>query len=161
MVDIVSKAIRSKMMSGIRSKNTKPEMVLRKALHARGFRFRIHVANLPGKPDIVLPKYQATIDVHGCFWHGHNCAIFKYPKTNPDFWHEKIAGNKQRDLKNNILLSTLGWRSLTVWECTTRRREEDNLVDVIADWLQTAKPSGEIGTNADGIIFIRAKRGIS
>ena len=102
MVDVVSKEKRSKMMSGIRYKDTKPEIIIRKALHAKGFRYSLHNNKLPGKPDIVLPKYNAIIFIHGCFWHQHNCHLFKWPSTRPEFWQNKISGNKERD-KQNIL----------------------------------------------------------
>lgn len=104
-------------MGGIRSKNTKPELTLRKALHRMGFRYRLHVSNLPGHPDIVLPKYKAAIFVHGCFWHGHNCRYFKWPKSNTVFWKDKITGNKKRAKKSERQLNKAGWRTLVVWEC--------------------------------------------
>src|SRR4051812_15356860 len=107
------------MMSGIRGKNTKPEKVLRQLLHARGFRFRLH-ARLPGHPDIVLPKWNAVIFVHGCFWHRHECAIFKWPSTRPEFWRAKINGNAERDKRNEISLVEDGWRVGMVWECSLR-----------------------------------------
>jgi DNA mismatch endonuclease (patch repair protein) len=108
-------------MSGIKGKNTSPELFVRKAMHARGFRFRIHVKDLPGKPDLVLPKYNAVIFIHGCFWHGHNCRYFKVPKTRPEFWINKIEKNKLRDSENirNLLLS--GWRVIVIWECAIRK----------------------------------------
>jgi DNA mismatch endonuclease, patch repair protein len=98
MADIVPKAKRSEMMAGIRGKNTRPEMLVRRALHAHGYRFRLHRKDLPGKPDIVLPKYRAVIFVHGCFWHGHDCHLFKWPKTREDFWIQKIKNNQERDI---------------------------------------------------------------
>lgn len=121
MADIVDKATRSRMMSGIRGKNTKPELVLRKTLHRMGFRYRLHVSGLPGRPDIVLPKYKAVIFVHGCFWHRHNCRYFKWPKTNVRFWKDKFTGNKLRDRKSLRELRNSGWRTLVIWECQIRR----------------------------------------
>ena len=106
------------MMSKIRSKNTKPEIALRKALFEKGFRYRINDKNLPGKPDIVLPKYKTVIFVHGCFWHEHEgCKRAHLPKSNVDYWKNKICTNKERDKKNESLLLTLGWKVIIVWEC--------------------------------------------
>lgn len=138
MIDVVSAETRSRMMSGIKGKNTSPEVIIRKALHARGFRFRIHVNNLPGKPDLVLPKYKAVIFVHGCFWHGHSCRYFKVPKTRQEFWLDKIGKNKSRDNKNLLLLQAEKWRVLVVWECAVRSMKKHKsicLVDQISDWL--------------------------
>ena len=93
MADVVDRKTRSRMMSGIRGKNTRPELLIRKGLHARGFRFRLHDKRLPGKPDLVLPKYSAVIFVHGCFWHGHDCHLFKWPQSRREFWRKKITRN--------------------------------------------------------------------
>ena len=120
MVDVVDKATRSRMMSGIRGKDTRPEMIVRRALHKAGYRYRLHDKKLPGKPDIVLPKYKTVIFVHGCFWHGHNCKYFKWPRTRPEFWREKISGNVERDRKAFAKLEKLGWRVVVIWECETR-----------------------------------------
>lgn len=118
MADVVDKATRSRMMSGIRGKNTKPELLVRTYLHARGFRYKLHTSNLPGKPDLVFPKYRTVLFVHGCFWHGHqHCKYAANPKTNSDFWIKKLSANRDRDLKNESLLQTLGWHVLTIWEC--------------------------------------------
>jgi len=114
-------------MAGIRSKNTKPEMVVRRFLHGQGYRYRLHRKDLPGTPDLVLPKYQAVIFVHDCFWHGHDCRYYRLPKTRTAFWAEKIAGNRSRDEKNQRLLEAEGWRVIVVRECEIR----DNL-----DWEQ-------------------------
>jgi DNA mismatch endonuclease, patch repair protein len=117
MADIVDVATRSRMMSGIRGKNTNPEMIVRRILHAAGFRYRLHDKKLPGKPDIVLPKCKTVIFVHGCFWHGHMCKKFKWPSTRPEWWREKIEGNFARDRRHVSELQSLGWRAITVWEC--------------------------------------------
>lgn len=110
---------RSKLMARIKAKNTKPEIVLRKLLHRDGFRFRLHRKDLPGRPDIVLPKYKSVIFVNGCFWHGHkDCKHFKIPKTRTDFWLNKIISNKKRDKKNIEILKKMGWNPITIWECT-------------------------------------------
>ncbi|MFN7092408.1 MAG: very short patch repair endonuclease [Allorhizobium sp.] len=127
------------MMSGIRGKNTKPELMIRQALHARGFRYRIHGKDLPGNPDICLPKHRAVIFVHGCFWHGHECHLFKWPKTRPEFWAAKIARNRQVDSNAEAELLDTGWRVATVWECALKGRERLNLDEVIdrcADWFK-------------------------
>lgn len=120
MTDVVDAATRSRMMAGIRGKNTHPELLVRRALHKAGFRFRIHRKDLPGKPDIVLPKHQAVIFVHGCFWHGHDCQYFKIPKTRTAFWMSKISDNKARDMRNSLALKALGWKVIVVWECDVR-----------------------------------------
>ena len=120
MADVVSAEKRSQMMAGIKGKNTRPEILVRRALHHRGFRFRLHKRDLPGRPDIVLPQYKAVIFVNGCFWHGHNCRYFKLPATNTDFWREKIGANQDRDALKAKQLINLGYRVLTVWECQTR-----------------------------------------
>lgn len=121
MADIVSKEARSKMMAGIRCKDTKPEMQVRSMLHKMGFRFRLHRKDLPGKPDIVLPKYRAVVFVHGCFWHRHSGCKYTYvPKSRIDFWNEKFEKNMERDKANREGLKKAGWSVLTVWECQTR-----------------------------------------
>lgn len=126
-------------MSGIRSKNTRPEVSLRRELHRRGFRFRLHASNVPGKPDMVLPKFRAAIFVHGCFWHGHDCKYFKMPRTRPEFWSAKIAQNRNRDIVVRELLSKSGWRQLIVWECAVRDKtpaQQAKIADAIATWLR-------------------------
>jgi DNA mismatch endonuclease, patch repair protein len=146
MTDVVDAATRSRMMSGIRGQNTKPEILVRSLLHRQGFRFRLHVSNLPGKPDIVLPRYNAVIFVHGCFWHGHDCRFFKWPKTRPEFWREKIARNCSNDLKVRRALKKAGWRIGIVWECAVRGagKDTENITRRIGDWLHGDKPSMEI-----------------
>jgi DNA mismatch endonuclease (patch repair protein) len=141
------------MMAGIQGKNTSPELLIRKALHARGFRFRIHVKDLPGKPDLVMPKYKAAIFVHGCFWHGHTCRYFKVPQTRPEFWLEKIGKNQARDHKNEESLRRDGWRVLIVWECAVRLMKKEKsmrLVDVMADWLVNGSEYFQIHENTLG-----------
>jgi len=109
------------MMAGIRGKDTQPELLVRRALHATGFRYRLHVRDLPGKPDIVLPRYRAVVFVHGCFWHRHpGCAYATTPATRKDFWKAKLEGNRRRDLENRRRLMELGWRVFIVWECGIR-----------------------------------------
>lgn len=120
MVDVHTPEARSRNMRAIRNKDTKPELLIRKALHARGYRYRLGGSDLPGHPDIVLPKYKTVIFIHGCFWHGHNCKYFKLPATRTDFWAEKIQSNQERDLRSASLLLELGWTVLTVWECSLK-----------------------------------------
>lgn len=118
MADVHSKAIRSYNMSRIRSMNTKPEMLVRKFLHAQGFRYKLHDKKLPGKPDIVLPKYKTVIFIHGCFWHGHDkCKYYVVPKTRTEWWLNKINTNSSNDIKAIKALKKDGWRIITVWEC--------------------------------------------
>jgi DNA mismatch endonuclease (patch repair protein) len=135
------------MMSGIRAKNTKPEMAVRRGLHARGFRFRLHAKGDPGKPDIVLTRFRAVIFVNGCFWHGHDCHLFRMPSTRPAFWKAKIARNIERDRSVNCALTESGWRTLIVWECAVKGRARldfDALISSVAEWLRGGQTTGEI-----------------
>jgi len=120
MPDKFSKETRSRMMSGIKNKNTKPEILVRKELFANGFRYRLYNGKLPGKPDMVFKKYMAVVFVHGCFWHGHDCRYFVWPKSNREFWRTKINGNKKNDKKVIRELHDMGYRICIVWECITR-----------------------------------------
>ncbi|MEI7194965.1 very short patch repair endonuclease [Pectobacterium versatile] len=130
MVDIVDRKTRSRMMSGIKGKNTQPELIVRDYLHAHGFRFRLHVNSLPGKPDIVLLKHKLCIFVHGCFWHRHDgCRYATTPKTRPEFWIKKLVANKQRDIQVKMLLRDAGWRVFELWECGFRSSSD------FLDWL--------------------------
>ncbi len=119
------------MMAGIGPANTKPEMLIRRGLHARGFRYRLHVKGLPGKPDLVFPGRRAAIFVHGCFWHGHDCALFRWPSTREEFWRSKIGGNIARDRRVTAQLLDQGWRVLNVWECALKGREKMPLEEVL------------------------------
>src|SRR5688572_21376559 len=107
-------------MSRIRGSDTKLELLVRRALHARGFRYRLGGAGLPGRPDLVLPRHGVVVFVHGCFWHGHSCPLFRLPKTRPEFWQSKIGSNQRRDERVLEQLAQMGWRSLVVWECSLR-----------------------------------------
>lgn len=109
-------------MSRIKGHDTKPELLIRRGLHARGFRYRLHVRKLPGNPDMVFPGYRVVVFVHGCFWHGHDCPMFHMPSTRREFWSAKIAANQTRDARVHDALLALGWRVLTVWECSLRGR---------------------------------------
>lgn len=127
-------------MSGIRGRDTKPEFIVRRGLHARGFRFRLHDRRLPGSPDLVLPRYRAVIFVHGCFWHGHDCYLFRLPGTRREFWQAKIEGNVLRDARTEAALLATGWRVMSVWECAFRGRDrlpEGEALDTVAEWLKS------------------------
>lgn len=119
-MDVLTPEQRQRNMSRIRGRDTKPEMLLRRGLHAAGLRFRLHVRNLPGRPDVVLPRHHAVVLVHGCFWHGHDCTLFKLPATRSQFWADKIATNRSRDERDLAALLKAGWRVLTVWECSLK-----------------------------------------
>ncbi len=144
MADIVSPEKRSQMMSGIKGKNTRPEISIRKELHRRGFRYRIHVKNLPGKPDLVFPKHKAVIFINGCFWHGHeDCRLFKWPATRTDFWETKINRNRELDRITLGNLHSKGWRVGIIWECSMRgnsKRTEDYIFRRTTVWLLSNKP---------------------
>ena len=148
--DKVPPEVRSRMMAGIGSRNTKPELEIRSILHQRGFRFRLHRPDLPGKPDIVFPKYQAVILVHGCFWHGHGCHLFRWPKTREEFWRKKISSNMMRDQKQFSALRKAGWRVATIWECALKGRYRlsvETIADTCAEWLLSNE--SELGLRGD------------
>ena len=132
LADIVTSAVRSRMMASIGPTNTKPEMIIRLGLHGLGWRYRLHVKNLPGKPDLVFPARRALILVQGCFWHGHDCALFRWPATREEFWRNKLTGNVARDRRVREQLLELGWRVLEVWECTLKGRNRLPLEEVLA-----------------------------
>jgi DNA mismatch endonuclease (patch repair protein) len=147
MVDVVPINVRRRMMSGIRSTNTIPERIVRSGLHRRGYRFRLHVVDMPGRPDIVLPKHAVAILVHGCFWHGHRCPLFRLPATRVRFWRNKIETNCRNDIRNHRRLLQRGWRVLTVWECALKgsgRISPDDLFARIERWMSTSHRSGTI-----------------
>lgn len=150
MADIVSADVRSRMMSAIRSQNTKPELLLRSGLHRSGFRFRIHVRELPGTPDIVFPRYNAVLLAHGCFWHGHDCHLFKLPSTRQQFWRTKIERNRLADARVISALTELGWRVGVVWECALKGRTRlslDAVIGACTDWLRGEIAECEIRGN--------------
>ena len=128
-------------MAGIKAKNTKPEMIVRRGLHAMGFRFQLHDGKLPGKPDLVFPKYRAAIFVNGCFWHGHECAHFKWPRTREEFWRAKIGSTKARDLVVLEALKQLGWGAEVIWECELRTDEtiQRQLLCKLADRIKSRR----------------------
>lgn len=126
MADVHEPETRSYNMSQIQAKDTKPEMIVRKFLHSNGFRYRLHVKDLPGKPDLTLPKYSTVIFVHGCFWHAHEgCEYFKVPETRTDWWKKKLYGNKERDEKNIHELKNERWNVIIIWECELRPENRD------------------------------------
>ena len=138
MADVHSKETRSYNMSRIRSKNTKPEMLVRKFLHKNGFRYRLHVKGLPGKPDIVLPKYKTVIFIHGCFWHGHEgCKYYVVPKTRTEWWLNKIGTNIANDTNAESLLKASGWNIIKIWECQLKKSTIENTLTLL-----TSKISG-------------------
>ncbi len=145
MVDVLTPEQRRLNMSRIRGRDTKPEMLLRRGLHARRLRFRLHRRDLPGCPDLVFPRFHAVVFVHGCFWHGHSCRMFKMPATRVGFWREKIDGNRKRDRRAQVKLSQDQWRVFTVWECALRgpgRQEIGTVIDGIVRWLDQDQPLG-------------------
>lgn len=153
MADVVDAATRSRMMAGIRGKDTRPEMILRRGLHARGFRYRLHDRRLPGSPDLVFPGRRAVIFIHGCFWHGHGCHLFRLPATRREFWEAKIEGNRARDEAAGAALLAAGWRVLTIWECALKGRERlpvDEVLDRAADWLANGQIEETIAGVANG-----------
>jgi DNA mismatch endonuclease (patch repair protein) len=146
MTDIVDAATRSRMMAGIRAKDTRPELLIRKGLFREGFRYRVHDRRLPGNPDLVFPRYHAVIFVHGCFWHRHRCHLFKWPKTRRQFWKAKLTSNARTDRRNYRQLQADGWRVLTIWECALkgkRKKPPEKLVARAAVWLQRGKQNAE------------------
>ena len=144
MADIVTREVRSRMMSGIRGKNTKPEIAIRHCLHKKG---------LPGNPDIVFAQYKAVILVNGCFWHGHDCYLFKWPSSRAEFWKTKIEGNKLKDTETLNKLKELGWKVLVIWECAIKGKNKwpmNRIIDVTTDWLVRGNGFYEIrGTNVN------------
>ncbi|WP_019677524.1 very short patch repair endonuclease [Arsukibacterium perlucidum] len=147
MTDVHTKTIRSKNMAAIKGKNTRPEMIVRKGLYKAGFRYRLHVASLPGKPDLVFPKYKAVIFVQGCFWHQHQCAMFHWPKTRTEWWKQKISSNRAHDEAVQDKLRELGWRVLLVWECALKgknRAPQPQLTGDITNWLQHGSSFAEL-----------------
>ena len=126
-------------MAAIKGADTRPELIIRKGLFAKGYRYRLHVKNLPGKPDLVFKKYNAVLLINGCFWHGHECDLFRWPKTREEFWREKIGGNVARDTRNRAQLLESGWRVGVVWECALKGKErlpEVQIIDDLCHWLK-------------------------
>ncbi len=145
MADTVTTAVRSRMMAGIRGKNTAPELLVRRLLHRMGFRFRLHSAHLPGRPDIVLAKHGVAIFVHGCFWHQHaGCRYASIPSSNRPFWVRKFQRNMERDVQVKDALAASGWRVLTIWECKIRDCEhDDDIAARLSRWIRSTRKTGE------------------
>jgi len=150
--DVLTPEQRRLNMSRIRGRDTKPEMLIRRGLHARGLRYRLQDRTLPGRPDLVFPKYRVVILVHGCFWHGHSCPLFCLPATRPEFWATKISSNQHRDKKSHEALQAAGWRILTVWECSLKGPARwpvelllDSCVQFIRSDVDTQEISGQWG----------------
>jgi DNA mismatch endonuclease (patch repair protein) len=136
MVDVVDTATRSRMMSGIKGKDTAPELAVRRRLFAAGFRYRLHPKEVPGRPDMLFPKHRAAVFVHGCFWHRHpGCRYATTPGTRPEFWAAKFAGNVERDERKTRELLEGGWRAAVVWECALRRGGDAEVAVALAQWL--------------------------
>jgi DNA mismatch endonuclease, patch repair protein len=153
MPDVLTPAQRSLNMSRIRGRDTRPELRIRRGLHGRGFRFRLHRRDLPGRPDLIFPRHRAAVFVHGCFWHSHGCRLSKIPETRREFWLRKLEGNASRDRKAVAALQGRGWRVLVIWECAlrgARRQDEMWVLDRAAEFL-------EGGTG--GILEIAGKNG--
>jgi DNA mismatch endonuclease (patch repair protein) len=142
VADIVDPATRSRMMSGIRGKDTLPELRLRRALHRRGLRFRLQRKDLPGRPDIVFPSRKAVVFVHGCFWHRHKgCRFATTPATRPEFWSEKFHSNQERDVRNIKQLRSIDWHACVIWECAIRK-DVDGEADRVVNWLERLDRNG-------------------
>lgn len=139
VADVFTPEKRSEVMAAIRAKDTKPEMAVRRALHAMGCRFRLHVARLPGRPDIVIKKLRTVVQVKGCFWHGHRCLKGRVPDGNRRYWRAKITANKARDRRNERRLRALGWRVRTVWECLIRRSSQETLTALLRRNLRAGR----------------------
>jgi len=147
MADRLTAEQRRLNMSRVRSKDTSPERAVRRLLHALGFRFRLHRRDLPGTPDIVLPRHRLAVFAHGCFWHGHDCPLFRMPATRTEFWQAKIEANRRRDAATRAALSDGGWRTLCVWECAIRgtgRLTQAKLSEALADFVRDKASVGEV-----------------
>jgi DNA mismatch endonuclease (patch repair protein) len=140
----VTPDVRSRIMAGIKGKNTKPELIIRRSLHALGFRYRLHAVNLPGRPDLVFPSRRAVLFVHGCFWHGHACHLFKWPKSSEEWWRTKILRNREVDARAVAFLESAGWRVGIIWECALKGRARlpiGSVATSCAVWLSSDEPT--------------------
>jgi len=148
VTDVHDPATRSRNMAAVRARDTKPELMIRKALHAAGLRYRLNVRDLPGKPDIVLPRYRAVVFVHGCFWHRHECDLFRWPESRTEFWREKLDANAARDLKAADALEEAEWRQAVVWECALKGRKKHDFQDTmqrLIAWIRSDEQAITIG----------------
>lgn len=135
-------------MAAVRARDTKPELMIRKALHASGLRYRLNVRNLPGKPDIVLPRHRAAVFVHGCFWHRHECDLFRWPESRTEFWRDKLNANAARDIKTAEALEKAGWRQAVIWECALKGRKKRDFQDTmqrLIAWIRSDEQAITIG----------------
>lgn len=160
MADVVSPAVRSRMMAGIKGENSQPELLVRRLLFASGYRFRLHRRDLPGTPDVVMPRRRVAVFVHGCLWHLHEgCPYAKLPATRPQFWKTKLETNVARDRRAVEKLQALGWRVLCIWECATRVAESaSNLQIAMSSWIESDAQLGEIGAPARVETYTAPKR---
>ncbi|KAA1054426.1 very short patch repair endonuclease [Azospirillum brasilense] len=152
-MDIVDRQTRSKIMASVGQKDTGAELLLRKALHKTGLRYKLHVRSLPGSPDLVFPRFHAVVFVHGCYWHSHGCYRSTVPKSRREFWTEKFRTNRSRDEKNTQALLEKGWRVLVVWECALLGRNAlplDEVTDGVRRWLDSSDPQGQISPEPTG-----------
>jgi DNA mismatch endonuclease (patch repair protein) len=148
VTDVHDQQTRSRNMAAVRPRNTKPELMIRKALHASGLRYRLNVRDLPGKPDIVLPRHRAVVFVHGCFWHRHECDLFRWPESRTEFWREKLDANAARDVKAADALEEAGWRQAVVWECALKGRKKRDFQDTmqrLIAWIRSDEQAITIG----------------
>ncbi|WP_199261573.1 very short patch repair endonuclease [Paracoccus binzhouensis] len=146
-MDMVDRQTRSRIMASVGQKDTGAEMVLRRALHGSGLRYRLHVRGLPGSPDLVFPRFRAAVFVHGCYWHAHGCYRSTIPKSRRSFWTEKFDANRRRDSEKAAALRDIGWRVLTVWECALKGKTAlpmPDVVDRVSGWLRSEEPCAEI-----------------
>lgn len=142
MVDVVDRETRSRMMANIRGRDTKPEMLVRRMLHGAGYRYRLHDRQMPGRPDVVLPRHRVAIFVHGCFWHRHReCRLCTTPATRAEFWRDKFAANVERDQRNSASLVASGWRVATIWECALKRKAGSEWTQTLLDWIKGTCPA--------------------
>lgn len=147
MTDVHNTATRSRNMAAIKGKNSKPEMIVRRGLHKAGFRYRLHAAELPGKPDLVFPKYKAVIFIQGCFWHQHQCSMFHWPKSRTQWWVKKISANRSHDEAVQDKLRELGWRVLLVWECALKGKAKyssEQWLELVTLWLREGNSFNEL-----------------
>ena len=145
--DILTPQQRSFNMSRIRGRDTRPELIVRRGLHARGLRYRLQARELPGRPDLVLPRWRTVIFVHGCFWHGHACPMFRLPATRTAFWTAKIEATRRRDERNRLALAAADWRQLTIWECALRgpaRSDPTSMLDACEGFLRGTEVAAEL-----------------
>lgn len=157
MVDVVDVKTRSRMMAGIKSSNTRPEKIVRAALHRRGMRFARSALGLPGKPDAVLPRWRVAVFVNGCFWHMHGCRLSKTPSTKTEFWSAKLLANQSRDKRNIQTLLNTNWRVLTVWECSMRGsvaiQQFDFVMDAVSHWIRETPQIAWCDVSGSGLVY--------